>query len=297
MGNSRKGDAHPSRTAQEIISRFIPEHSRLSGTTNADHLESLAAELGVKSRLTRPLTGIKDQHPGVDAMLVPLPGGYSVVINENAPYGRQRFSLAHELGHIMLLATETSTLTSPTPTRYRSSNSAVNDTKAEEHLCDAIAAELLMPEKMFTDEIRKFGASLMHLSRLANVFDTSLTATAIRYRDLLPEPCHLIQWESSIRRNGDIVAEWKMRDRVPGPYLHPVVGSSSARPNEFSTVRKNWSTLKKSKSLESLLVNEVIAGKRYVQTRTFEAESMGFGYQKSRAALTAVYLSRIHEGT
>ena len=197
----------------------------------------------------------------------------------------------------MLLATKPSKLTPPTPTRYRSSNSGVNDTQAEERLCDAIAAELLMPEKMFTDEIRKFGASLEHLSRLANVFGTSLTATAIRYWELLPEPCHLIRWKSSIRRNGDIVAEWKMRNRVPGPYLHPAVGSSSARPNEFSTVRKNWSTLKKSKSLESLLVNEVIAGKRYVQTRTFEAESMGFGYQKSRAALTAVYLSRIHEDT
>ena len=98
MKISRKGsEARPGKTAQGIISGFIPEHQRLARTTNADHLQSLADELGVKRLLTRPLTGIKDQHQGVDAMLVPLPDGYSVVVNENAPSVRRRFSLAHEL--------------------------------------------------------------------------------------------------------------------------------------------------------------------------------------------------------
>ena len=222
---------HTGEMAQPIIRRFIPEDSRLLKTSDPNHLQSLAEELGVKNVSSRPLTGVHDQHPGIDAMLIPLPQGYSVVINENAPYARQRYSFAHELAHIMLLEMEPSAPVPLDPTRYRTSNSTTKDKKAEERLCDAIAAELLMPEKMFAAEIKKSGPSLEHLPRLANLYGTSLTATAIRYWELLPEPCHLIKWVSSPHRKGVVAPGWQMRNRVSGPYLRPVMGPSKARPN------------------------------------------------------------------
>ena len=264
----------------------MPERSRLARTMNPGHLESLAEQLGVKSIATRPLTNVQDSHSGVDAMLVPVREGYSVVINEKAPYTRQRYSLAHELGHIMLLSDQLPTLTPPSPTRYRSSGSAAEDTKAEERLCDAIAAELLMPQEIFTSAVGESGRSLARLPRLANRFGTSLTAAAIRYWELLPEPCHLIRWRRTVTRNGDIVPAWQMRNAVPGPSLKP------AKLAEFRTVRETWSTLKASRSLESLLVE--YRG-RYVRTMTFETESIGFGSRHNRSAFSAVYLGRTYQ--
>lgn len=278
-------DAGRRGEAQRIISRFISEPR----TTKPGYLQLLGDKLGVKRFLTRPLTNFKGQDPGVDAMLVPLPEGYSIIINQKASYERQRFSFAHELGHIMLLASE-STLGSST--RYRSSSSPTKNKKAEERLCDAIAAELLMPEETFTRELMESGRSLRRLPQLANLFGTSLTATAIRYWELLPEPCHLIKWRSSTYRKGSIVPDWQMRNEVPGSRLLPITGSPRARPNEFRVVRETWRSLKRSTSHENLLVEYVVEGRRYVRTMTFEAESIGFGSPNNRAALSAVYLER-----
>ena len=85
------------------------------------------------------MTGAQEQHPGIDAMFVPLSEGYSVVINEQAPETRQNYSLAHELAHIMLLEAEPSRGSLPKSKRYRSANEKWKD---EERLCDPIAAEL-----------------------------------------------------------------------------------------------------------------------------------------------------------
>ena len=226
-------------------------------------------------------------------MLVPLPEGYSVVINQNAPHTRQRYSLAHELGHIMLLEADSSPLMPSTPRRYRSYISRAEDSDAEERLCDVIAAELLMPEKTFTERVRAFGRSLEHLPRLAYLFDTSLTATAIRYWELLPEPCHLIRWRTSSYRPG-ILPAWQRRNRVPGPRLYPVRGLSESGPNVFQAIRESWKTLRMSASREKLLVKEKAGGRYYARTSTFEAESIGFGSGSNRSVMSAVYLSRVH---
>ena len=296
MTTSPKGGYEPIRTeARSISGRRVSEDSRLPHAHDPHYLRSLADELGVKAILFRPLTGIKDQHPGVDAMLVPLSGGYSVVINENAPVTRQRYSLAHELGHIILHETESAKVELPLEsTRYRSYNSVPSKRKhkAEERLCDQIAAELLMPEELFQDEMRARGLSLKHVARLASLFRTSLTATVIRYWELLPEPCHLVRWRSSIARNGIVSPAWQMRNRIAGPHLRPLTALSKAKPNEFREVRENWRIFKLTKSIERLLVDYEVASRRYWRMTSLEVETLGFGRGDSRAAFSAVYLNR-----
>ena len=288
-------DEHTIKPVRQIISRFVSEDARFARTTKPGHLQLLGEELGVRQILTRPMTGAQDQHPGIEAMLVPLPEGYSVVINEQAPDTRRTYSLAHELAHVMLLEVESSTEGPPKATRYRSSVLAADKWKAEERLCDAIAAELLMPERMFAAEVRKFGRSLEYLPRLAKLFGTSLTATAIRYWELLPEPCHLIRWRPPAHKRQVIMPTWQMRNKSLGPRICPVTASSITRRNEFRTLRETWKTMRTSVSHESLLVKYVTAGRRHIRPVTFETESIGFGSPDNRTIASAAYLDRVCE--
>ena len=206
-----------SKSVKQIISRFVAEDARLARTAKPGHLQLLGEDLGVRHIMTRPMTGAQEHHPGIDAMLVPLPEGYSVVINEKAIDARRDYSLAHELAHIMLLEVESSTEGLPKATRYRSAASSNDKWKAEERLCDEIAAELIMPEEMFTAEVRRFGQSLEHLPRFAKSFGTSLTATAIRYWELLPEPCQLIRWGHTSSQKNQLQAYMADAQRMSRP--------------------------------------------------------------------------------
>ena len=179
--------------------------------------------------------------------------------------------------------------------RFRSSGSATDKWKAEERLCDAIAAELLMPERMFTAEVVKFGRSLVQLPQLANSFGTSLTATAIRYWELLPEPCQLIRWQPSGEKREVIRPTWQMRNKSTGLCVCPITASSISRRNEFRTLRETWTTLKTLLSHECLLVKHKTAGRHYIRSVTFEAEHIGFGSLNNRTILSAVYLDSISE--
>ena len=290
---------HPGQNAgvpvKHIISRFVPEDARLARSTEPGHLELLGKELGVRNILTRPMSSIQERHPGIDAMLVPLPEGYSVVIDEQASSSRRNFSLAHELAHIMVLKTQSFAEDLPKAPRFRSSGSATDKWKAEERLCDAIAAELLMPERIFTAEVVKFGRSLVQLPQLANSFGTSLTATAIRYWELLPEPCQLIRWQPSGEKREVIRPTWQMRNKSTGLCVCPITASSISRRNEFRTLRETWTTLKTLLSHECLLAKHKTAGRHYIRSVTFEAEHIGFGSLNNRTILSAVYLDRVSE--
>ena len=293
--NSAFSEQYDSSSARHIISLVVPENSRLSGFCEIRNLEALASGLGVKDIRRRPLTKGQDGHHGIDAMLIPLSDGYSVVINDTVTAARQRYSLAHELGHIMLLTTNSLPRRPTRSPRYRSGSPTTDTKKAEERLCDEIAAELLMPEELFKEEIESQGRSLHNLPKWANSFRTSLTATAIRYWELLPEASHLIRWRKSFHRRGVISPAWQMRNRVPGPSLQPVVDLKA--PNAFRAVQETWNTLRNSRSLETLLVRYWSAGRAYLNATDFETESIGFGGPRNRTVLSMVYLARTGENS
>ena len=293
--NPKDNDQHFVSPVRQIINRFFPEDTRLSLAREPRHLEMLGNELGVRKVLTRPMSGNQDQHPGIDAMLIPLPEGYSVVINELAPGTRQNFSLAHELAHIMVLEAESSDQGLPKQTRYRSSASATAKWKAEERLCDAIAAELLMPEQLFTREISKFGRSLEHLPRLAKLFGASLTATAIRYSEVIPEPCHLIWWKPAGRTKELIRPIRQQRNKFPGLSICPITASSIVKRDEFRTLRETWKTMRMLDSQEKLLAKKTNNRMRQIHSVTFETESLGFGNADYRTIMSTVYLDRVCE--
>jgi hypothetical protein len=94
--------------------------------------------------------------------------GFKIVYHSSLPHGRKRWTIAHELGHALF---ET---TGKNPPRSG---------REVERLCDMIATELLMPRACFGPCIRE-SVCLDGVLRLARLFQTSVSATAIRCAEL-----------------------------------------------------------------------------------------------------------------
>jgi hypothetical protein len=103
---------------------------------------------------------------------------------------RRRFSIAHELGHLEL---------------HRAQNSIsiclgedLDDWKPQrvgisfEQEANEFASALLLPERFFGSCCRKCDPSLDYIAQLAEDFDVSLTATAIRYAVFCEEPVAVV---------------------------------------------------------------------------------------------------------
>jgi len=105
----------------------------------------------------------------LDGLTFPTPRGPVLVVNESAPRRRQRFSIAHEICHLLISSEVTS---SDGPVH-------VHD-EEEERLCDLGASEILMPEPAFGPAAVTRPASLDTLMHLSEMFDASIQAVALR---------------------------------------------------------------------------------------------------------------------
>ncbi len=141
------------------------------------------------------VTSVESGKINAEAMLLSdsASSGYKIILKD---YGqqtlspRQRFSFAHELGHLLLRKSGVSMI-NDRANKHRHTDSS----NPEERLCDQIAAEILMPRADFQNTGDSVGWTLTSLGRLAGKYETSLEATAIRMVDLMPEPSILGVWK------------------------------------------------------------------------------------------------------
>ena len=97
-------------------------------------------------------------------------GGYRIVCSLDQLPSRQRFTVAHELAHVIL---------------ERTGRNAPRVGKSVERVCDMLAAECLMPTSVFEARLPAT-LTLSDIANLARTFDTSITATAIRCAQFRP---------------------------------------------------------------------------------------------------------------
>lgn len=110
-----------------------------------------------------------------------------IVVGEQAyASGKWRFVIAHELGHF---------------SRHRELDQFQLCTDADmgrwyhadaEQEANDFAAELLMPEALFSKACDRNRPSLRDVREIAGAFGTSLTATALRFVRFAPEPCAVV---------------------------------------------------------------------------------------------------------
>ena len=115
-----------------------------------------------------------------------------IVVNGNHREERQRFTVLHELGHIVLGLPSRhggSMLKTETLLRYR-------ERPEEEVLCDVFAAECLLPYESFRHEAAVSDISMNTVKSLAAAYEASLTATGSRFAFNTNAPCAFVLSEA-----------------------------------------------------------------------------------------------------
>lgn len=124
--------------------------------------------------------------------------------------GRKRFAISHEIGHWLMHQTSTQLLACTSDdmhARYKGS--------ALEIEANYFAAELLMPSHLFGSATRQTGLSAKTIRDLSTVFQTSLTAAAMRYVELTDDYCAAVVCEEGRIR------WWRASEQMEGFWLNP----------------------------------------------------------------------------
>lgn len=149
--------------------------------------------------------------------------------------GRQRFSIAHELGHYHI----------PTHRRKPTSWCGNDDMialpgfgKGDEWEANDFATELLMPRRLFAEDARARDASFESILELASParYDVSVTAAALRFVELTRETCALIctenrtiKWVSKSEAFGHRIP-WCNDELPPGSLAQCIVNGEEPNP-------------------------------------------------------------------
>lgn len=172
-------------TDNNYIIEQVADTFSLNALSRPVELNPLAMQWGVSA--------IEQQAIASEAMLVPGVNGYKIILKSATGAGeliRQRFSFAHELGHLLLQK-----VGYKPSSNLRSKHRSLHSNTEEERLCDQIAAEILMPRLVFAQDGDRMGWALGSLSSLARLYGTSIPATARRMVGLMEETCVMGIWK------------------------------------------------------------------------------------------------------
>jgi len=113
-----------------------------------------------------------------------------ILIEQKDPIVRRRFTVSHEIGHLVLPDSEepTDKLDSELYFHYRDNASKHPDQKMQfvEKACDMFAGALLIPRRLLNQELQKFDVvNGETISQLAEIFNVSISAMVSRIKYLL----------------------------------------------------------------------------------------------------------------
>lgn len=165
------------RGLAERIARAVQDKA---GTPPVD-LEALASSLGVAEIVYANL--IEDGRTTWEN------GRPRVTLRSDRPATRTRFTLAHEIGHVLV--------DSDKMVAHRTHGLAQDDL---ETLCDWIAASILMPRDWVSTYSTRDRYTLSLLRLMAHRANVSLAAAAARLAEVGGRPCMLLRWNRAPKR-------------------------------------------------------------------------------------------------
>jgi len=157
--------------AREFVNRVNPLAIPASMEAYVDHIGATI----------RKSYDLGDDEDGFSAM---KPNGkYGICVNGNQTIERQRFTVCHELAHVVL----------ELPSEHTGDPSWSYARRApNEILCDIFAAELLLPYKSFKPLVADADYTLAAVDELAHQFEASGVATGSRFATMAGYPCAFV---------------------------------------------------------------------------------------------------------
>lgn len=148
-------------------------------------LEEIAEAVGITSLTTVSTTNFE----GVLITDAAKTKG-SIAVNANSPLERQRFTIAHEIGHFLIV---THTHTAQCVRTDLSVMASSDAGRAKEAEANRFASHLLMPKRRFLADIRKLGQyEVSHIVQLASRYQVSKEAAARRFTGVSQTDCAVI---------------------------------------------------------------------------------------------------------
>lgn len=153
------------------------------------------------------------QDTGPHGRLDVVDGRYRIVVNRDQPWRRQRFTVAHELGHVLLFEA------------LKDDPQALREVRAAEHwrdverLCDRAASRLLVPPGRLADDL---AAGPPTAAALRGLYDRYMVSWPVLLRAVAEAgPSSVSLWSRSRRHDGEpyaprLSAAWSWPD---GPFL------------------------------------------------------------------------------
>jgi len=151
----------------------------------AQLLQEAEAEPPIPVERLASLRGVIEIRQGDQAwagMLAPAPGrGLVVTVRASDGFERQRFTVCHEIGHTFF------------PGFHQQKSYRCNGAKTSlEQLCDLAGSELLLPRSYFSRDLDDATFDLDSIEDLADRYQASIEATALRAVDLSHGPAALL---------------------------------------------------------------------------------------------------------
>ncbi|MCH8327708.1 MAG: ImmA/IrrE family metallo-endopeptidase, partial [Candidatus Marinimicrobia bacterium] len=133
-----------------------------------------------------------------DAMLVKRPDGISLLLNREHPKVRHRFSMAHELAHLLLEPV----IGDRAIHRRRFVPHQDPDGQKIEEICNRMASAMLMPKNGIEQILQRRGYTAKCVPEIARSFQVSFEAAGRRYLSVVPKPSAMLFFRRN--RNGGI---------------------------------------------------------------------------------------------
>jgi hypothetical protein len=178
--------------ARDALTRFSETYA---GEALPVDVEELAGSLCcLRIRLAGDLSAVPGAPAGAPLSGLLLPHRREVWVGEHEPWKRRRFSVAHEVGHYLMHASETQEAV------YCRAADLRPDPASPDHLrerqANRFAAELLMPESLVAREVGLYGADPFALAERFAVSEVAMGFRLVNLDYLQALPVDLDrQWQ------------------------------------------------------------------------------------------------------
>lgn len=161
---------------ERVVEKLLKKHESKGPPISVEHI-ARAQGCTIKASDLRDVSGI----------LVRSEGGNIIGVNSMHSEARRRFTIAHELGHLILHEGEQVRFDKEFRVSLRSDESSAG-TNVEEMEANFFAASLLMPDAMLAADQRAYSIELEDVEsmrELANAYKVSMQAMTLRLARLV----------------------------------------------------------------------------------------------------------------